>query len=156
MYKLLEHPFIQSIKTDPADEECKSEIDRNKSRDHNHTLSHKTVVGVGRNNNKRLQLNFQNHKKNTGEITISNYDRVVSDVEKKGHQDKLILELQRDLDDKTFAIEIRLKAKKNSQTDSKATPVSDSEVNTQHFFPFDLSTPTQIDKLTGQSSKYNK
>lgn len=143
VYKLLEHPFVEGVR-DLGVEEEKTELGRSRLPDFRNDSLSRTTGGGPRNGKQPPKLNLR-RREEAGELTMSNYDRVVSDVEQKGQKDQVILELQKDLDDKTFAIEIRLKAKKHSQTESRATPKSESELQGLRFFPHDLSQQTQKD-----------
>lgn len=154
VYKLLEHPFVQGVKDLPIDDD-KTENGREKRSDQRFDSLSPTTVNGRKNNRRNLKLKLGGGgKEDLGELTISNYDKVISDVEKKGQKDKVILELQRDLDDKTSAIETKLKAKK-SQTESKATPLSESPgpFGGTHFFPHDMSQNTQKDPLRSVARK---
>ena len=126
-------------------EEEKTELGRSRLADPRNDSLSRTTAGGTKNGKQPPKLNLR-RREEAGELTISNYDRVVSDVERKGQKDQVILELQKDLDDKTFAIEIRLKAKRHSQTESRTTPKSESELHGLHFFPHDLSQQTQKDQ----------
>lgn len=137
VYKLLAHPFIEAAR-DTALEEDKTELGRSRLADPRNDSVSRVTAGGTRKDKQPPKLNLR-RKEDAGELSISNYERVVSDVERKGGKDQVILDLQRDLDDKTSAIENRLKAKKLSQTESKATPKSESELHGLHFFPHDLS-----------------
>lgn len=156
VYKLLQHPFIQSIKSDTLGDDEEKAVGNKILKEENATETmSKTLTGKLKPINKKPNIRLP-QKSNHNEVTISNYDKIVSTFDKQGHKDKLILELQRDLDDKTFAIEIRLKANKNSQTESKATPNSESEANGQHFFPQDLSSQTKKEQFNKNTFRLTK
>lgn len=155
VYKLLQHPFIQSAKGDAnAEDDEKADNDLILKGENYDEPFEKTITGGINPPSKRPTIKLPKNA-SPNEVTISNYDQIVSNFEKKGHKDKLILELVRDLDDKTFAIEIRLKANRKSETCSKATPNSESDTNgnTQRFFPPEPSLPTA--KAKPKSNKHS-
>ena len=138
VYKLLEHPFVQHVKLCGNEEDEKTEFYKPKiGEDKNDQISKSNTPQI-RTNSRKPNNNTNNKKDSLTKINMSNYDRILLDYEKKGNKDQLILELQRNLDNKTIDIESKLKAKRYSQVDSKNTPNSESENIGQHFFPKDL------------------
>jgi serine/threonine protein kinase len=147
VYKLLQHPFITSNHRESNEDVSMrqvlcgpeyNQLTNSKHRGERHQSMMKSNQGM---NGRQIG------KDNMYEINSSNYDQVIANFEKKGNDNnKLIIELQKDLDEKTFAIEIRLKEKKRSQKFYEEEKTPDSPIlNKKKFFEKEINQNQFLD-----------
>lgn len=149
VYKLLQHPFITSnnhreVHDDVLMKQAYTGFDgRGEVKSEHKSERNNSTMGKFA---KTSELKMST-KDNLHEINYSNYDQVVANFEKKGQKDKLIIELQKDLDEKTFAIEIRLKEKRKRSlklSEGERTPESPI-LDQRRFFQQEVREPEAKD-----------